>query len=362
MYKYKNESIYFAGPSCFYTNGYDMWHSQEKRAKFLGFGVTMPHYKELNWDTEVPRNNADAIFKNCADAINDSTAIIVDLEVFRGSEPDGGSIFELGMAYARNCHCYGFTRDKREMVYKHQNVVIKKNKPYDAEGRELAYANIPFSPCVLGSSTIIEGDYEDALQHFCIDLDRERMTGQKNRIKIKKVKVKRERPLVYLATQHRFDSSAAKKYEKMKIICSKYGFEAVSPLDFYDEIPAPKTDDAYANAFYLFQNYVNHVQNCDVLIADLNDFHGREPNSDISFESGMAWQLGKKCYGMMDDIRPMAQKFEHKKTETGPLKDIYDFDVENFDYPINLMFSSSMPIFEGTFEKVMAKVKEDYSK
>lgn len=35
---------------------------------------------------------------------------------------------------------------------------------------------------------------------------------------------------------------------------------------------------------------------------------------------------------------------------------------ENFDYPASLMFSSSMKIFEGNFEKIIAQVAEDLEK
>ena len=35
-------------------------------------------------------------------------------------------------------------------------------------------------------------------------------------------------------------------------------------------------------------------------------------------------------------------------------------NAENFDYPINLMFSASMPIFEGNFETALDLALADY--
>jgi nucleoside 2-deoxyribosyltransferase len=92
-----------------------------------------------------------------------------------------------------------------------------------------------------------------------------------------------------------------------------------------------------------------------VIIANLNDYRGYECSNDVGFECGMAFQLGKRMYGYMDNAGPMKDRVPH----LGEEKDFRDFTGENFDYPINLMFACSMPIFEGKFENVIQRIAED---
>lgn len=113
---FSKEKLYLAGPECFYTNGYTLWDAMRRKAEYNGFGVTMPSDNQLDMSSPDLRDHAKAIFQNCANCMNESTAILVDLENFRGAEPDGGSIYELGMAYARGMRCYAYTRDKRADV------------------------------------------------------------------------------------------------------------------------------------------------------------------------------------------------------------------------------------------------------
>ncbi len=361
MYKYNGESIYIAGPMCFCTNGYDLWWSMRKKAEYYGFGVTMPNDNPLFLENEDLRKNADTIFKNCAVSMNSATTIIADLELFRGSEPDGGTVFEIGMAYARGMRCYGFTRDKRDMVFKHQGAKLKDGLIYDFEGRVLAYNDLPFAPNLIGSCKIIEGSFDTCLKLLMLDIDEERKVYGKplsNEYRLNNSTKTQTDPLVYLAGPERYDEDAAAKYVSMKKICKAYKLEAVTPMDCYADIKTGG-DDALSVAYSKFLTNVRHVLDCDILIANLSDFHGLEPNSDTAFECGMGYQLGKICLGYMDDTRIMRDKVPHYG-ETARFKDMCDYDVENFNYPINLMFASSMPIFENNFEAVAAEAAKRY--
>jgi len=360
MYQYKNERIYIAGPECFYTNGYALWDSMGKKAEYYGFDVVMPTRNELRLDNEDLRKNADEIFRNCGQAMNEATAIIADLEQFRGSEPDGGSLFEIGMAYARGLRCYGFTRDKRDMIFKHQDVVLRDGRVYDGEGRILSYQDIPFCPSLIGSCKLIEGSFDDCLKLLMLDIDEERKDRARRQTPVVDYSAavtleKKERPVAYLAGPERFDGDAAKRYAYMKELCAGHGILAVTPADDAPGVPAVDSDDPYTRAYHTFDRCQQHVRNCDMMIADLNDFHGFEPNSDVSFECGMAWQLGKKCFGYRKDTSKMRDRIPNLGPE-GNYQDIYDNVVENFNYPVNLMFSSSMPVFEGEFESVIKRI------
>lgn len=60
----------------------------------------------------------------------------------------------------------------------------------------------------------------------------------------------------------------------------------------------------------------------------------------------------------MDDTSPMIRKIPHLGADK-EYRDHTGSNVENFNYPCNLMFGCSMKIFEGKFEKIIANVAED---
>ena len=90
-------------------------------------------------------------------------------------------------------------------------------------------------------------------------------------------------------------------------------------------------------------SWQQHVRNCDAIIADLNDYRGYECSND-GLLSRNAFQLGKKMYGYVDDIRPAKEKVPN----LGPEHEYRDMTgaKEDFNY-VNLMFSCSMDIREG---------------
>ena len=164
-----------------------------------------------------------------------------------------------------------------------------------------------------------------------------------------------ERPSVYLAGPERYDARQETLYAHMKALCTQRGLIALTPADAAPGIEPAASDDPYARAYAAFQNDQQHVRNCDAVIANLNDFHCWEPESDTSFACGMAFQLGKKLYGYMDDTSIMKKRVPSLGEAYG-WRDACGCNVENFDYPINLMFSSSMKLFEGDFERIVDRV------
>ena len=360
--RYASEAIYIAGPECFYTHGYPHWHALRARAEMLGFGVTMPNDAQLDLTHEDLRKNADAIFANCCKSVNASTAIIVDLEFFRGADVDGGSIYEVGMAYARGCRCYGYTRDLRDMRFKYQGYTLKGGSAFDQKSRSLPYGDLPFSPNVVGSCKIVEGDFDDALRLLTLDLPEEQKAAGSGVSSTPPVlasaKPASRPPVLLLSGPQRYDGDAEEYYARMKALCAQWGITALTPLDDAPDIPPLTSDAPYARAAHTFAVNCAHVRACDAVLADLNDFHGWEPDADTSFECGMAFQLGKSLYGRMDDVRRMIDRVPHFGEER-EFRDHCGCNVENFDYPINLMFASSMPIYEGRSEAVLDLVATD---
>jgi nucleoside 2-deoxyribosyltransferase len=94
------------------------------------------------------------------------------------------------------------------------------------------------------------------------------------------------------------------------------------------------------------------LRSCDIFLGDLNDYNGFEPCGDTAFEAGVAWKLGKECYGYMDSAPRMLDRIPNTSGY-----DVAGNVVENFDYPFNLMFSCSMPILSGSFESIPELIK-----
>lgn len=354
------ETLYIAGPMCFYIDGYPRWDLMRDRAKIKGFDVSMPSDAQLDMDPVDLQKNAVTIFKNCARSMNAATAIICNLEFYRGADVDGGSIFEIGMAYAKDAACYAYTRDKRPYFWKYQGYSIKDGKAYDRKGRVLPFGELPFSPNVVGSCKIVEGDFDDCLKVFEIDMEEKRKRASFPVAPSEQKKTERSSngmPVVYLAGPERYDSDAAEKYAVMKELCAKAGLYAVVPTDEIPGLPAANTGDIYTDAYLTFMRQQQHVRDCDIIIANLNDFHGWEPDSDTSFECGMAFQLGKKMFSYMESTQKMIDRIPNFGKESD-YRDHCGCNAENFDYPINLMFSASMPVLEGDFKTILGKVVE----
>ncbi len=367
MYRYQHslvsdEALYIAGPECFYTYGYDALGAMKARAEALGFSVTLPNSDPLDMENPDLQKRADSIFANLEKVMLDTTAIVADLEAYRGAEPDSGTVYELGMAYAKGAKCYGYTRDKRSFATKNPNTRLQDGNVTDEFGNHPFYGQLPFAPTIIGSTKIVEGRFEDCLQMMILDKEEESKFQARRGYYVDRSKVRTEKPgekpFVYLAGVGRYQENAQEIFGKMKEICAAYGLQAFSPVDWAAGVEQLKTENPYVWAQNLFDNFQQHVRNCDVIVADLNNYRGYEVNNDVGFECGMGFQLGKKLYGYMDDTSPMIRKIPHLGADK-EYRDHTGSNVENFNYPCNLMFGCSMKIFEGKFEKIIANVAED---
>ena len=237
MYRYqhslvKDEALYIAGPECFYTYGYDALGAMRARAEALGFGVTLPNNDPLDLDNPDLQKRADSIFANLEEVMLKTTAIVSDLEAYRGAEPDSGTIYEIGMAYAKGAKSYGYTRDKRSFMTKNQKACTLNGKAVDELGNCEMYGKLPFAPSIIGSTKIVEGDFDDCLKAIIIDKEEEyKRMGSSNpqnvSVKVRTVEDS-DKPIVYISSFERYQENATEVFGKMKKICEKYGFK-VSP-------------------------------------------------------------------------------------------------------------------------------------
>lgn len=340
MYNYKNEGLYIAGPECFYPNGYELWWAQRKLAEYYGIPVVLPTSTELKLDNEDLTLNAKEIFDDLIVQVGRTTAIIADLELFRGSEPDGGTIFEMGWIWQKGGRLYGYTRDKRTMAEKNQAAYLISGVVIDQDDRALAYSDLTFSPDIMGSTKIIEGDFKDALKSYLVDLEEERKSGVVRKM-VERTSEKNSNR-VFISSAKRYQEDYAEYVESTKAYFLSKGYEAVFP-----QCEEVSEEDPLRRARLTFDSNMNLLSTCDAIIADLNNFHGFEPSSDVSFECGAAYGMGLKCLAFTSDDRIMRERIPRYDDSLGGL-DWCGNIVENFNLPINLMFGSSFKIVKGT--------------
>jgi nucleoside 2-deoxyribosyltransferase len=352
MNLYGNFGLYIAGPECFYHRGYSLWHAQRKLAEYYGFNVVLPNETPLKLDHEDLRLNADAIFANLKKVIETTNIIIADLELFRGPAADCGTLFELGMAYAKGARLYGYTRDKRAMIHKNQGYYFPETSRSAEQSRY--YQDLPFAPSLAASTMIVEGDFHDCLKVVMLTLDEERKRGYLGMQALPPAAPGGKPPdgkgrRIFLSTPLRSGNDAA-YYEDLKDWCGQNGLEGVSPLDGEEECIST-SGDPLEYACRRFALWQKQIRNCDIFLGDLNNFQGWEPHNDVAFEAGAAWKQGKECYAFMDDTRRMRDKLPNKDG-LDPAGNV----VENFDYPVNLMFSCSMPVLRGNARDAIRQI------
>lgn len=100
-------------------------------------------------------DDAKTIFAgNCA-LIDQSDIVIANLNSFRGAEPDSGTCFEVGYAFAHEKMVYGYLSDARTLR--------EKLGEKDDNGFAVENFGLPLNLMLCAAAKIIEGDFTAAL-------------------------------------------------------------------------------------------------------------------------------------------------------------------------------------------------------
>lgn len=143
---------------------------------------------------------------------------------------------------------------------------------------------------------------------------------------------------IYLAGFDVFREDAADYGQKLKALCTRYGFEGLYPLD-----------NEADSAEEIFRGNLALIEKCDILLCNLNPFRGDEPDSGTSFEVGYGFAKGKKIVGYLDDGRTLIEKLG--ETSGG-------YAVEDFSMAVNLMLGCAGEIIQGDPEDALKKLCE----
>jgi len=355
------EHLYIAGPMCFYPRGNSLWQSQRKEAEYYGAVVELPND---NWDSVPGDSIEEKIINNCDISMRKCTAILANIENHRGFMPDAGTVFEIGMAYGLGLKCYAYTRDKRAQGAKYFGGAYELDRILDKDGEILSDMDLPFSDCLVGASKIVEGDFTDCLRVFREDVEEEsKQKAMYNRTETfeepKRYPGQSGKKVVYVGDCRR-GPQAEKRHAEMKRILEKYGYEAYTPSDCNVNVPVlQQSEDPYTRAYNRFDHYQQFVRDCDIYLGVLDDHRGYEVDSDVAFESGMAYMLeGKKMFGYIESPQSMAERTHSTVSEGGSPVDINGWSTEENGFPVNMMWGGTK-LFRGMdFEEAVKQMTE----
>jgi len=117
--------------------------------------------------------------------------------------------------------------------------------------------------------------------------------------------VKDKKLKIYIAGPDVFELDAKKIGRRLCLLCEDYGFLGFYPLD--NEIQASAPNKMAKDIFCANKKMID---DCDIVIANLNPFRGKEADSGTVWEVGYAVALGKQVYGYMSDTESYASKFK----------------------------------------------------
>lgn len=160
---------------------------------------------------------------------------------------------------------------------------------------------------------------------------------------------------IYIAGPDVFESNSIEIGKRYVELCKQYGFEGFYPLD--NQIDFNQEKRKIAQDIFLANKKL--IDECDIVIANLNSFRGKESDAGTIWECGYASGLGKKVYGYLYRKGSYIDQFKEseKLLSKHGSTDLQGKLIEDFDYSVNLMIACSVEnITRGSFEDVLRKI------
>ena len=355
----EKQRLYLTGPQRYYPDGLSELLMMKHIAEYYGFEVVndfssikpgLPDYDRIG------RDHLD----NC-------DIVVGDVNFFRGGEPESGTIFELGIGFAKKKKLYTFTRDRREVIHRYPvGHFSETGGILDEHGMRYAAALTTGNLMYMIPSKIVEGTFEDCLKVIVMDLIEEaKDRGQRITPRIdhrdEATWPVTDTHRAYLAGTEIFQLDSVEVGLRMEEQCKQYGFEGIYPADDapgLDKTPG-SSKDTYIRSAYFFDRDQLHIRNSDMVIANLNPYHGHEPDSGTVFEAGMCFGLGYRCYCFISDDRPLIERIECRKGDDGIYRDIEGYTVENYGFPLSSKLATCVKVLKGDFAEAARKVALD---
>lgn len=135
----------------------------------------------------------------------------------------------------------------------------------------------------------------------------------------------------YLAGPDVFRPDSVEHGEHLKALCDQAGLVGLYPLD--NQVPEGLTGPAAAT--WICRANMGMLAVADIVIANLSNFRGSEPDSGTVFEVGVAISLGKPVIAYFPDQGSLRQQVQTNAQGLCP----DGLFVEDFGLPRNLMLA-----------------------
>ncbi|CAJ0794408.1 hypothetical protein LMG7141_02939 [Ralstonia condita] len=157
---------------------------------------------------------------------------------------------------------------------------------------------------------------------------------------------------LYLAGPDVFRPDPIAPGDTLKTLCGEYGFTGLYPLD---NTVAPRADGP-STAAEIYRQNIALIDVADVVMANVMDFRGYEPDSGTSFEIGYAVARGKDvwCYNV-----PPVPLISQVPNTGGT--DLDGWAVEDFGLPRNLMLACSSRLVVGDARACLERMRAHYA-
>jgi nucleoside 2-deoxyribosyltransferase len=157
---------------------------------------------------------------------------------------------------------------------------------------------------------------------------------------------------IYLAGFDVFRTDACAYGQSLKELCRQHGFEGLYPMDH--ACPAGLTPQQSAQ--WIYASNLKLIRQADLLIANLNNFRGWEPDSGTCFEIGFAVALDIPTWAYFSGSQSLLEQIPHRRSVQGDCVDEDGYLVEDFGLPRNLMLSCSTTIVHGELEDCLMQI------
>lgn len=161
---------------------------------------------------------------------------------------------------------------------------------------------------------------------------------------------------IYIAGFDVFFKNAVEVLNNSKELCTKYGFIGMIPFD--GDVDFNQSNENIRRDIYV--ENIKMIDECDIVIANMNNFRHNEVDSGTVFEIGYATALKKEVYIFSSDNRTVVEKTKECDDkvyeENGLFYDRNDLMIEGFDSKFNIMINESSKYINGDFEDVLKEL------
>lgn len=160
------------------------------------------------------------------------------------------------------------------------------------------------------------------------------------------------KPIAYLADFEMFLPTCEETVRQWKKTCDKYGIIGLFPGEGEKVEPG---EDFWRRVFL---HDVENMEKSDMVIAQLDDWRGKQPDSGTLFEVGYYLALGMPVYGFYNSSGSLLEKNKDNILVDGVHYDNQGYAIEERDFVLDNMLS--LIKIEKTFEDVCKRIRKDF--